>query len=299
MATRGRPIEQVRWRPAGAYPLAIEVQTIAQLRRKAPRSHFERWQRVQFFVLTGVTRGATRHQIDFAAVDARPGTWWLLRPGQLQRFDFSRPWSGWMVVFRPELQPPPGARDRAPPGTLDALLTALPAAVDLPPAAHAHCCDAVRRMAADAGVRRGSVEARDRLMLHQLGEVLARLALQAGATRDAPPPNDDERVARLRALVDREPQARHPAAWYAQRLGCSTRTLARAVHGASGLALKPWLDERRALEAKRALVHGDEPIKRVADRLGFVDPANFVKFFRRMTGTTPAAFRAQPGAGGA
>lgn len=45
------------------------------------------------------------------------------------------------------------------------------------------------------------------------------------------------------------------------------------------------------LEAKRRLISGGAPIEALAEALGFSEATNFVKFFRRHTGETPAAFR--------
>lgn len=49
--------------------------------------------------------------------------------------------------------------------------------------------------------------------------------------------------------------------------------------------------DRLVLEAKRLLVHTTDPVGVIARQLGFAEPTNFVKFFRRETGTTPGAFR--------
>jgi AraC-like DNA-binding protein len=312
-APRAARIARVEWRPEGAYALAVEVLTIERLRRKESAAELARPQSVRFFVLIGVTRGRARHRVDFAPIDARPGTWMLLRPGQLQQFDLGRAWDGWLIVFRPDVLPPRERRARGPSAALDALLDGLPSALQLPRAAHTRCCEAAARMAADAREHSGGVDERNALLLHELGALLARLRLAAPARADRPRASSaarqrgtqgahgaapivsdasGERLRRLRALVAEAPDARRPVAWYAERLGCSAKTLGRAVRQGTGQAVKPWLDEQLALEARRLLVHGSEPVKRVADRLGFADAANFVKFFKRVVGTTPAAFRA-------
>jgi AraC-like DNA-binding protein len=301
-------IAQVRWQPGGAYALAVQAFTIARLRGKASREHFESPQRVHFYVLTGVTRGRTRHEIDFRPIDAAPGTWMLLRPGQIQRFDFSRDWDGWMIVFRPDLLPPLPMRGRGPAagtGALEPLLAGLTTAQHLPRAVHARCAAAARRIDDDARRHGTAVDACDALLRYELGELLARVALAAPAAkagRAAQPQANasanrharaqgSARMAQLRALVQSQPAQRHSADTLAAMLACSAKTLGRTVRDATGLSLKAWLDEQAVLEAQRLLVHGDEPVKRVADHLGFADAGNFVKFFARVAGTTPAAFR--------
>ncbi|MNL40944.1 DNA-binding transcriptional regulator AraC [compost metagenome] len=51
------------------------------------------------------------------------------------------------------------------------------------------------------------------------------------------------------------------------------------------------IDQRVMLEAKRLLVHTHESIKEIGFALGFEEPTNFVKYFRKHSGLTPVAFR--------
>jgi AraC family transcriptional regulator, transcriptional activator of pobA len=57
---------------------------------------------------------------------------------------------------------------------------------------------------------------------------------------------------------------------------------------------KQLIDERVCLEAQRLLVHTRWPLTRICAELGFCEPTNFVKFFRRTTGQTPEQFRRKP-----
>jgi AraC family transcriptional activator of pobA len=54
---------------------------------------------------------------------------------------------------------------------------------------------------------------------------------------------------------------------------------------------KEFIEEQVILEAKRLLAQGSRPIKEIAYELGFSEPTNMVKFFKKHTHTTPAAFR--------
>ena len=52
------------------------------------------------------------------------------------------------------------------------------------------------------------------------------------------------------------------------------------------------LVEQRVLEAaRRELVFTPTPVNRIAESLGFADPAYFNPFFSTRVGTTPGAFR--------
>jgi AraC-like DNA-binding protein len=78
---------------------------------------------------------------------------------------------------------------------------------------------------------------------------------------------------------------------YAERLGCSVRTLTRACLAVTGRSAKQVIDDRVTLEAKRLLAYSDLPIATVGHQLGFTEPTNFGRFFARETGLTPGEFR--------
>ncbi len=59
----------------------------------------------------------------------------------------------------------------------------------------------------------------------------------------------------------------------------------------SGVNAKTYLSQRITLEAKRLLAHTGAPVSRIADKLGFDEATNFVKFFRREAGCSPGEFR--------
>ena len=80
---------------------------------------------------------------------------------------------------------------------------------------------------------------------------------------------------------------------YARIIGCSESTLSRACLASVGRTAKQEIDKRVALEAKRLLVHSTATAVEIVHRLGFTEPSNFVKFFRRNVGTTPSRFRAR------
>jgi len=78
---------------------------------------------------------------------------------------------------------------------------------------------------------------------------------------------------------------------YVGRLGYSHSTLSRACTASTGLTAKRLIARPTVLEAKRLLVHGEATTAEIAHRLGFSEPTNFVKVFRRLVGAAPAAFR--------
>jgi AraC-like DNA-binding protein len=102
---------------------------------------------------------------------------------------------------------------------------------------------------------------------------------------------------RDRLLVDRVRQfLRRPEARFARaedvaaELALSTRSLHRLLQK-EGASLRELKEEARVELARKALVRGKAPIKRVAHAAGFRNEKSFARAFRAWTGETPSGFR--------
>ena len=130
------------------------------------------------------------------------------------------------------------------------------------------------------------------IIRHALLALLLRLARELRAEEESTPAS---RAAEIHRLFLRELETgfhrRLSVLDYARRIGYSESTISRACLAAAGSTAKQLVDLRIALEAKRLLVHSQATVAQIGHQLGFAEPTNFVKFFRRMEGTTPNEFR--------
>jgi AraC-like DNA-binding protein len=94
----------------------------------------------------------------------------------------------------------------------------------------------------------------------------------------------------LQALLQLEPALTLEDA--ARKLGLSSRTLQRALRD-EGVRFAELRDRSRAEIAAARLSRTDDKIDAVASDTGFRSRSHFVTWFRRLTSTTPAEFRAQ------
>ena len=76
----------------------------------------------------------------------------------------------------------------------------------------------------------------------------------------------------------------------ARALGCSRQTLYRRLK-AEGLTFEQVLDDLRRRRALKLVRESALPVKEIAWRLGFSDPAAFSRAFKRWTGKSPRAMR--------
>jgi transcriptional regulator GlxA family with amidase domain len=82
-----------------------------------------------------------------------------------------------------------------------------------------------------------------------------------------------------------------PIAQLAQRAGMSRRNFDRRFRELTGGAPLTWLTHQRVLRAQQLLESTRMPVEEVARQCGFSSAAALRQHFRRLTGTSPAAYR--------
>ncbi|MGW0840464.1 helix-turn-helix domain-containing protein [Streptomyces sp. NPDC002787] len=244
--------------------------------------------RIDFHAVMLFDGGPVRHMIDFTEYEVGAGELLWIRPGQVHRFSRVTEYRGTVLTMQPGFLP------RA---TVEA--TGL-YRYDLPPLLHPDKAQLAGLRASLAQLEREYVDTitlppslHTAVLRHTLTAFLLRLAHLAAASAAPASRPDDTTFTRFRDAVEQGFPTNHSVSAYADALGCSRRTLVRAVRAATGETPKGFIDKRVVLEAKRLLAHTDLPIGRVGVAVGFPDAANFSKFFQLHTGTAPAAFRAE------
>ena len=92
-------------------------------------------------------------------------------------------------------------------------------------------------------------------------------------------------------LVSKNHKKEHGVAFYAIQLFITPKYLTRITEEVSKKSAKRWIDEYIALEAKMMLRSSQKTIQEIADELNFPDMSFFGKFFKRMAGMSPKAYR--------
>lgn len=259
--------------------LGIEVKPLSFLwakRQQSTQTH-----RATFYQLLWVQDGALRLVLDFSEECLLPGQALLISPGQVVRYHLEEIPEGFSALFVPEfVGEVPSDR-----GLLQQLLSA-----------------SLRRerIVSLAGLPISGLFAQ---LAHELSEtespyqlIIARSCLRillAELARRLPQDegHGSELAARFFAEVEQEHHRLTQVQDYLRRLATPEKALTEAVRQATGLTPKAYLDQRRLLEAKRYLTYSDLSVKEIAFSLGFDEPTNFNKFFRKHAGITPLDFR--------
>lgn len=269
--------------------VGVEAMTLHELRQRASARLLSTPQRVDFHHLLLVQAGRARHMVDFIEHGLQPGSVLLVRPGQVQQWHMADELQGQLTLISAQALAP--AMDMS---AMDKELLAL----DQWPSVSTPGRDLFIEAMADSSRLRADIDRFDgslgyaALIRHEVLAMLLRLARvlrgQAGTPEAA-------REARVYQLFCRELEShfrtRPSVLDMAGRIGFSESTLSRACVAAAGRTAKEVIDQRIALEAKRLLVHSPASIAEIAHELGFTEPTNFVKFFKRIALATPVAFR--------
>ena len=133
----------------------------------------------------------------------------------------------------------------------------------------------VRSPVADAHLQRLAEVQLER----QLADVVARMEVP-------------DLVTRVRTLLAARLHEGASIDQIARSLHYSVRTLRRRLDQ-RGLSFQGLVEEVRFAHAVEYLTKTEEAIERVSERLGYGDPSNFRRAFRRWAGFSPAAYRAQ------
>jgi AraC-like DNA-binding protein len=284
-------IPRLGFRPPAGYAFDMEIFPAKAWLKRIPEDHFRYPSRLDFHQLILVTHGRFDHSVDFQLESSPAGSLLAMRPGQVQHFEAKMPWDGWVVIFRPEsFQATAGAGGQP----LDLSVDDIPVRLPLGKASFDAVREALVQMHRDASLA-GQMQLVSALERAQLQALLLRLLLASEQEQTSPAQHSSQarHFKKLRDAVETRFHEWHQVAAYANALGISEKTLGRATQEIAGLSAKAYLSKRIALEAKRMLAYTNWPIANVADKLGFDEATNFIKFFRREAGYAPSEFRKQ------
>lgn len=283
-------IQRLGYQPKATYQLDLDVFTMTDLRQRGSKEMVRTTHRYEFHMLVCVTQGDCTQVVDFTPLACAPGSLLVLRPGQAHNFGPDEDWDGWIVLFRSEFVLPVSTPARNVKLAVDQ--ESLPAHALLGGKELRAVTSAIEQMRDDAQLAAPPADV-NALLRHQLHGLLTRLSIFHDQQQVRAPANCAavQRFKRFRQLVEERFAQWHQVADYASQLGYTEKTLARAVTASMGMTAKAFIAARIVLEAKRLLVHTDLSLARIGDKLGFDEPTNFSKFFKREAACTPIQFR--------
>ncbi|MFK0090477.1 helix-turn-helix domain-containing protein [Pseudomonas sp. NPDC090755] len=259
------------------------------------RSSLHHWEikphrHADLFQLLYVRRGQARIEIEGKRSDVREAAIQVIPPMTVHGFQFSADIDGYVLTLGAPLVTQLEAQLGAP-------LTVLASAGCYPLGRDRRTLQTLIQVLHRE--YEGSAPARE-LLLHSLVTSLM-VWISRRSQQITPPGNRDERnqqlLARFIKLVEQHYREHLPVEQFAHRLGVSSVHLNSLCRELTGQTALQAIHQRLLLEARRNLIYTNMSISQLSDRLGFSDPTYFSRFFRRLSGQSPNAFR-QAGAAG-
>ncbi|GAA4898628.1 helix-turn-helix transcriptional regulator [Ferrimonas pelagia] len=267
--------------------LGVEVTTWQQLHQVESKVEYQTGERPQFYILMLITGGQGSHSIDFQCHHLEVGDAVWVKPGQSQHWSPNPGMQAELLFISPQAMPLVQCDE----DELEQI------ALDRWPTHHKLERQQWYTLARQLRLlRREQIQApaEPLSLLFQRSTVLAVLAKLAHVYRAEilNPHEPQQRVYhQFGRLLEANFAQRRSVVFYAAQLACSASTLNRLCRSLTGLSAKQTIDRRVALEAKRLLSQQVLSVSQIAYQLGFSEPTNFVKFFRRMERLSPKAFR--------
>ncbi len=268
--------------------LGFEIFRLSSLFERADRRVLghapEAPQRPEFHMVYVGISGRGTIEVDFAPVPIGRDLLTFVARGRVHSLP-GRGVDAWMLVFRPEFIAVT-ARS-ADPLVLPAVLSPLwtEPVIATSRAEHLELLGLAEQLDAEHG------KPLDQIQPWLLSAMLRGFLLRAErlvGPRDPP----HAALATFFTILERDHAATRSVAHYARASGVSVRRLAELLVAETGRSTKQVIDDRVLLEHKRLLAHTGLSVKELADRTGFAESTNLVKFFRHHTGVTPLEFRA-------
>ena len=270
--------------------VGLELLTLSELRARVSARRLAEVERVEFYMILVVTSGRGEHVVDFRTLPLEPGAVVFVRPGEVQQWRLRPGLEGDLLLAKPSVIQPP-LNDRQNPATGLLGLDDWPTSFSL----------SLRERRAWRSLATLLGRELDQPAVDDLSTTLAQelhlclmLRLSRSARQNLPTTTIQGRACqRMQRELEGLLSTRPTVELLAHRLHTSPSTLNRACRAKVGRSAKEVVDRRIALEAQRLLVHSVATSAAIGEQLGFSEPTNFLKFFRRQVGMTPEAFRQQ------
>lgn len=92
-------------------------------------------------------------------------------------------------------------------------------------------------------------------------------------------------------LVNKFGPQEHHLPFYARKMCLTEHYLSTIVHQSSGVTAKKWIDRSLVSAIQVELRHSAKSLQQIADEMNFPNASFFSKYFKRLTGFTPSAYR--------
>ncbi|WP_055444821.1 helix-turn-helix domain-containing protein [Lacinutrix himadriensis] len=269
----------------------IEILTIESLavRKKDIPHNPEKAHQLAFNMIVFYAEGKSKHLVDFLWHEVKPNTIIHLSKGQINAFQFHEDLKGFIILFTDEY--------------LKNQINALPKN-ELVRMFNAHLFSPIIQVPQDSNVSKYLqlfYEEYSRIEEDYNPEntynslysiIFSKLErLKQYQTFHLKSSDKLNTFLAFKSLLESHYIQSRNAGFYAEKLNITYKYLNTICKDTLAITAKQFIDEFIILEAKRLLINSEIKSTELAYSLGFEEPTNFVKYFKKYTGFTPNQFK--------
>ena len=245
--------------------------------------------RVRFFMILLVTGGKGEHVVDFSPYPLEKGTILTIRKDQIHRFVPGKA-LGFLILFTDDLLVS-YLEEQEVNKTLQLFneLLGIPK-IQLGPTEYEEIRNLVRELEKEYFTRKDEYTPE---IIRSYVHILINKLYRAKSDKGQIVHNKKylKEFIQFQQLVEENCFQTKKVGDYARMLGLSSKTLNTISQSIVHKSAKVFIDEILILQIKRLLINSPLTIKEVAYMVGFDEPSNLYKYFKKYTNSTPEAFR--------
>jgi len=285
-------IPQVSFHKPKKGKFEFEVLTLTHLfsRKDSLACPLDRPHRLGFYQILYITKGEGRHYIDFKPCEYSTGSLLFVSPGQVHAFEVNRNADGFILLFTEEFLTKNMVHSDT--LTFSRLYNYHLYPPDIPPIdTSVLVFNPIINEIYNEYIFAHTVAKEE-----MLRTLLKLLLLKAERIKQTLAPREKNaewmtRFSEFRHLVAARFTETRNADAYAAMMSISYAHLNKITKAVTGNTAKSFIDNFIILEIKRQLAVSDISVKELTYVMGFDEPTNFVKYFKKHTRKSPAQFK--------
>ncbi|GAL83366.1 AraC family transcriptional regulator [Sporocytophaga myxococcoides] len=246
--------------------------------------------RHDFYEILFITKGSGKHTIDFFEYEIKPGSIFFLSPGQIHDLDLSEDISGYIFLFTSEFYLI-NKNDQN-------KLLELPFFYPLIPGSPPLYINTIEEVKTFSDIFIQAIAEREKNFEDSPDLIGALLDILLIHCKRLYPQNAGDKmnkgrllVKKFKQLIEEKYQDNLSVKDYAEHLAVTPNHLSETVKQLTGRTSTDLINEKLLVEIKRLLIYSELTVSEIAFQLNFSDQSYFSKYFRKLTGQSPAEFR--------
>jgi len=268
--------------------LDFEIVDLHDFFKTRSMGHLSRVFRLDFYILMYITSGEGKHEIDFITYDIKEGDVILIAQNQVHRFIECADLTGYILLFTEDFLYSHSEF------SIQTFMDQFNTPLNSPVISINVNKEETNRILIDLLYKEYQMEDESynkQLIKSVFGSFLLTFCGTDNSDEKKEHPLMSKRFVEFRNLVEMHYTEKKTVQEYAEMMLVTQKTINQTTRMVVDLSAKQFIIDRLLLEIKRYLGQGKLTINEISDLMGFDEPSNFTKFFKRYEGVSPTEFK--------